>query len=372
MPDHVLITGGAGFIGSHLADALLRAGHRVRVLDALVPQVHGPARRRPAHLDPAVELLAGDVRDREAVRRALQGVDAVVHLAAAVGIGQSMYRVERYTSVNTVGTAVLLEALAEQPVRRLVIASSMSIYGEGLYRRASGEPVEPPSRPVEQLRRGAWELCAPDGEPLVPAPTPEHKTPVIESVYALSKHDQERLCHIAGRAYGIPTVALRLFNVYGPRQALSNPYAGVLASFAARLLNDRPPLLFEDGLQQRDFVSVHDVVAACLRALAEDAAAGRALNVGGGRPRSIRDAASVLCLALGKHTIEPEITGRCRVGDVRHCFADLGEARRVLGYEPAVPFERGVAELAGWIEGQLARDGAAQARAELEARGLSL
>ncbi len=373
MPDHVLITGGAGFIGSHLADELLRAGHRVRALDNLVPQVHGPDRRRPAHLDPAVELLVGDVRDRDAVRRALRGVDAVVHLAAAVGVGQSMYRVERYTSVNAVGTAVLTEALAEQPVRRLVIASSMSVYGEGLYRRQSGELVAPRSRPVEQLKRGAFEICAADGEALVPVPTPEDKIPALDSVYALSKYDQERLCFIAGRAHGIPAVALRLFNVYGPRQALSNPYTGALAIFAARLLNNRPPLVFEDGLQQRDFVSVHDVAEACVKALAEDTvAAGKVLNIGTGRPRSIRDVAEALCKALGKHEIEPEITGRCRVGDVRHCFADTREARRVLGFTPSVPFERGLLELAGWIDGQTARDGAAQARAELEARGLSL
>lgn len=372
MPDHVLITGGAGFIGSHLADELLRAGHRVRALDCLVPQVHGPDRRRPAHLDPSVELVVGDVRDRDALRRALKGIDAVFHFAAAVGVGQSMYRVERYTSVNSIGTAVLMEVLAEQPIRKLVVASSMSIYGEGLYRRQSGEAVEAQSRTVEQLKRGAWELCAPDGEVLTPVPTPESKTPSIESVYALSKYDQERLCLIVGRAYGIPVVALRFFNVYGPRQALSNPYTGVLAIFAARLLNQRPPLLFEDGLQQRDFVSVHDVAAACLKALEVDGAAGRAFNIGSGQPRTVRDVASALCSALGKTGVTPEITGRCRMGDVRHCFADIEEARRVLGYEPAVPFERGLVELAGWIEGQLARDGAAEARAELEARGLSL
>jgi dTDP-L-rhamnose 4-epimerase len=372
MPEHVLITGGAGFIGSHLADELLRAGHSVRALDSLVPQVHGPERRRPPHLDPSVELVVGDVRDRDAVRRALKGVDAVVHLAAAVGVGQSMYRVERYTSVNGVGTAALLEALAELPVRRLVVASSMSIYGEGLYQRASGAPVDVQSRPLEQLRRGAWDLRAPDGEVLCPVPTPESKTPAIESVYALSKYDQERLCLLVGRAYGISAVALRFFNVYGPRQALSNPYTGVLAIFAARLLNGSPPLLYEDGLQQRDFVSVHDVVRACLKALTEEAAVGAVLNIGSGRPRAVRDVADEMCRALGKQAVAPEVTGRYRMGDVRHCFADIGSARRVLGYEPSVSFERGLAELVGWLEGQLARDGAAQARAELEARGLTL
>ena len=372
MPDYVLITGGAGFIGSHLADGLLHDGHRVRVLDNLAPQVHGPGRRRPEHLDPDVELVVGDVRDAEAVRRALDGVDAVVHLAALVGVGQSMYQMEAYTSVNTVGTAVLLEAIAARPVRRLVIASSMSLYGEGLYRTRAGAIVEGRARPVEQLRRGDWELRAADGEALDPVPTPETKTPALASVYALSKHDQEQLGLVAGRAYGIPVVALRFFNVYGPRQALDNPYTGVLAIFAARLLNGAPPLLYEDGLMRRDFVSVHDVALACRRALASDAAAGRAVNVGSGRAHTVREIAAHRAARAGQASSSPRSPGRHRVGDVRHCFADIGLARRVLGYEPRVTLEDGLRELAGWLEGRTASDRAAEARAELEKRGLTL
>jgi dTDP-L-rhamnose 4-epimerase len=377
MPDHVLVTGGAGFIGSHLADELLRAGHRVRAFDNLSPQVHGTERRRPAFLDPEVELVVGDVRDPGAVRRALKGVDAVCHLAAMVGVGQSMYRINAYAETNTGGTAVLLEALAEQPVQRLVVASSMSVYGEGLYCRAGGERAEVEARPIEQLRRGEWEVRAPDGEPLAPLPTPESKSPVLESVYALSKYDQERLCLLVGRAYRIPTVALRLFNVYGPRQALSNPYTGVLAIFAARLLNGSPPLIFEDGLQQRDFVSVYDVARALRRALtgapesAEDAAAGEVVNIGSGRPRTVLEVAMRMHHVLGRGAA-PEVTGRYRMGDVRHCFADIDKARRVLRYEPSVSFDLGLAELATWLEGQVARDRAPEARAELEARGLTL
>lgn len=369
---NVLITGGAGFIGSHVADDLLRHGYRVRALDALVPQVHGDARKRPAYLDGDVELHVGDVRDRAAMERTLRGVDAVFHFAAAVGVGQSMYDVEHYTSVNNGGTAVLMELLTTRPVERLVVASSMSVYGEGLLRDAAGTLREAKSRSLEQLRRGQWELEGNDGERLVPVPTPETKTVTLESVYALSKFDQERMCLLLGRAYDIPTVALRFFNVFGTRQALSNPYTGVLAIFASRLLNDNRPLVFEDGNQQRDFVSVHDVARACRLALESEHAPGRVLNVGSGTKRSIAEVARKMAEVMGKPHIAPEITGRYRMGDVRHCFADVSLAERVLGYQPAVPFDRGLAELAEWLRGQVAKDRAAEARAELEARGLTL
>ena len=259
MKKRVLITGGAGFIGSHLADELLKHGYAVRALDCLSPQVHGPAADRPDYLDEDVELLVGDVRSRTALRKALRGVDMVVHFAARVGVGQSMYEVADYTEVNNVGTAVLLEELMRKPVERLIVASSMSIYGEGMYQTLAGLTMPGLERPLEQLRAKQWELRSPDGDILEPIATPETKQPSLASVYALSKFDQERMCLLIGRAYQIPTVALRFFNVYGPRQALSNPYTGVLAIFAARLLNDRAPLVFEDGYQQRDFVSVYDV-----------------------------------------------------------------------------------------------------------------
>jgi dTDP-L-rhamnose 4-epimerase len=366
----VLITGGAGFIGSHLADHLLAAGHEVRALDDLSPQVHGEGARRPPYLSRDVELQIGDVRDPAAVRRALDGVDAVFHLAARVGVGQSMYEVEGYTSVNNVGTAVLLEALARSPVERLVVASSMSLYGEGLYRDARGAVVPGTERPLEQLVRREWELVDDEGAPLKPVPTPESKAASLPSVYALSKFDQERLCLTIGRAYDIPTVALRFFNVYGTRQALSNPYTGVLAIFAARYLNGRPPLVNEDGLQRRDFVSVYDVARACVRALEVPAAAGGVFNVGSGTSFTIREVADRLARVLGKEHVRPEITGKYRMGDIRHCFADIGLARRVLGYEPAVAFDEGLLELAEWLAGQVACDRVDRAAAELQARGL--
>ncbi|HVL66488.1 MAG TPA: NAD-dependent epimerase/dehydratase family protein [Vicinamibacterales bacterium] len=366
----ILITGGAGFIGSHLADDLLRRGHRVRALDNLAAQVHGDV-DRPAYLHPDVELIRGDVRNPDAVRRALQGVDAVYHLASAVGVGQSMYEIEHYTSTNNVGTAVLLEAIVKQPVQRLVVASSMSLYGEGLYRAADGTLVPGEERAIDQLRRGDWELCGADGAPLTPVPTPETKPPSLSSVYALSKFDQERMCLMIGRAYNVPTVALRFFNVFGTRQALSNPYTGVLAIFASRLLNNNAPLIFEDGLQRRDFVSVYDIVQACRLALDVPGAAGQAFNIGSGRAITVREVAELVRGILGR-SVEPEICGKYRVGDIRHCFADISRARAVLGYQPTVTLEDGLVELAEWLQDQAADDRVAEASRELAVRGLTV
>jgi dTDP-L-rhamnose 4-epimerase len=370
MSELVLITGGAGFIGSHLADELLAAGYRVRLFDALVEQVHGPGLQPPDYLSPEAELMVGDVRDPRAVRAALTGVDAVVHLAAAVGVGQSMYQVARYTSVNNLGTAVLLETLIDHPVRRLVVASSMSIYGEGLYTAPDGAPRAVGERTPEDLRAGRWDPAGPAGEPLTPRPTPEDKAPRPSSVYALSKLDQERLCLMLGAAYGIPTVALRFFNAYGPRQSLSNPYTGVLSIFASRLLNGRPPVIFEDGRQRRDFVSVHDVARACRLALERPQAAGHAINVGSGRSVDIREVAERLARVLGRPDLTPEVPGHYRAGDIRHCFADLSLARDLLGYAPRVELEDGIRALADWLDGQSAMDRVESARDELMRRGL--
>ncbi|MHB1293677.1 MAG: NAD-dependent epimerase/dehydratase family protein [Anaerolineae bacterium] len=370
MGSKVLITGGAGFIGSHLADELLSHGYHVRALDNLAPQVHGEDDRRPAYLSPDVQLVVGDVRDRDALAGALQGVNAVVHLAAAVGVGQSMYEIARYTHTNALGTANLLEALIEHPVERLVVASSMSIYGEGLYRAMDGALVADARRDPARLKRGQWEPVDSAGRPLTPLPTPETKTPTLASVYALSKYDQEILCLMVGQAYSIPTVALRLFNVYGPRQALSNPYTGVLAIFAARLLNDSPPLVYEDGRQRRDFVSVYDVARAFRLALQVPTAVGHAINVGSGQDYTVGDVAEAIAHVLGKHEITPQVTGNYRLGDIRHCFADISRARRLLGYEPKVSLDEGLQHLSGWLKGQAARDTVTAAQAELVSRGL--
>lgn len=371
MPKHVLITGGAGFIGSHVADELLACGYRVRVLDNLCPQVHGTRGNIPAYLSPRVEFLKGDVRDSCAVRRALRGIDAVFHFAASVGVGQSMYEIAEYTAVNNLGTATVLQELIDTPIESLVVASSMSVYGEGLYRDASGQRCAAGERSLEQLRAGRWEVCDHLGSELVPLPTPESKQPQLSSVYALSKFDQERMCLIAGRAYGFPAVALRFFNVYGPRQSLSNPYTGVLAIFASRILNGNQPLIFEDGLQRRDFVSVYDVARACRLALETPSAAGGVFNVGSGASIRIREVAERMARVLGKD-IKPQITGRYRAGDIRHCFSDIGVARTVLGYQPKVEFDDGIEELARWLTNQTPEDRVAEACAQLSARGLTV
>jgi dTDP-L-rhamnose 4-epimerase len=396
MPKRVLLTGGAGFVGSHLADRLLATGNRVRVLDNLAEQVHGPSRARPSYLDPEVELQIGDVRERESVDRALADVDAVVHLAASVGVGQSMYRIADYLDSNCVGTGTLLEAIAERRdrIERLVIASSMSIYGEGLYLRPESKPevgegpgakrhdagpsgnahVVGARRDLARVRAGEFDPCDERGRPLIPTATPETKTPALESVYALSKYAQEQLGLLFGASYGVPTVALRFFNIYGTRQALSNPYTGVLAIFAARLLNDRPPLIYEDGHQRRDFVSVADVARACELALDHPDAVGQVFNIGSGKPRSIRQVALELAAVLGKPQLRPEITREVRVGDIRHCYADIHKAETLLGFSPEVEFADGLVELAGWLE-QLDRrstvDRVGFAREELTRRGLA-
>jgi dTDP-L-rhamnose 4-epimerase len=360
----ILITGGAGFIGSHLCDTLVGRGYRVRVLDSLVEQVHG-ATDRPEYLNDDVELIVGDVRDRSLVREALDGADKVVHFAARVGVGQSMYEIDEYVSANTHGTAVLLEAMLDRPVAKLLVASSMSIYGEGLY-----APAPAVERRREDLEARRWEPRSASGEELQPLPTTEEKPCANSSVYALTKYDQERLCLVFGEAYGVPTVAMRFFNVYGPRQALSNPYTGVLAIFASRLLNGNAPLVYEDGEQRRDFVNVQDVARACTLALENDGADGHAVNVASGRSVTVNEIARSLGDVLGVDA-EPEVTGKFRAGDIRHCFADIAKARRLLGYEPQVELEDGMRELAGWLETQTAEDRVEDAAAELAARGLA-
>lgn len=365
----VLITGGAGFIGSHAADALLAAGYEVRLLDNLSPQVHGGNRQRPAYLADDAELVIGDVTDAVAVEHALRGAEMVLHLASAVGVGQSMYDIEPYVRTNELGTAVLLQAVSKRPVERLVVASSMSIYGEGLYRSADQSVIACEERPIEQLRRGNWELHDAAGNLLEPLPTPETKQPSLSSIYALNKYAQERMCLITGKAYDIPTVALRFFNAFGPRQALSNPYTGVLAIFAARLLNGRPPLVFEDGRQRRDFVHVHDVARACRMAL-EAEHAQDVFNVGSGQSRTILSVAQDLAEVMGRRDIAPELTGKYRAGDIRHCFADMEKSRDVLGFEPRVAFKDGLEELAEYLADQIADDQAERATRELQQRGL--
>ncbi len=371
MSRKVLITGGAGFVGSHLADGLLRRGHSVCIYDSLAPQVHPDG--LPDYLSREVEFIRGDMQDVEALRDAVRNVDVIFHLAAAVGVGQSMYEIAHYMAANTQGTANLLQVLLDTKCNfeKLIVASSMSIYGEGKYVCVQCGEVAPPPRSAEQLKRKRWDpVCPYCDQVLVPAATDEAKPLQCTSIYALSKKDQEEMCLLFGRTYQVPVVALRYFNIYGARQALSNPYTGVAAIFASRLMNRRAPLIFEDGKQMRDFVAVQDVVEANLLAMDRPEADGIALNVGSGEPISIREVASALGRALGVD-MPAEITGQYRAGDIRHCYADISAARRVLGYRPRVLFTEGIAELVDWLRSQRAEDRAAEAVQELKLYGLT-
>lgn len=361
MPETILVTGGAGFIGRRVVARLVAGGHHVRVLDSLIEQVHGDA--RPAL--PGAELIHADVRDETAVLAAVRGVDSVVHLAAEVGVGQSMYAVERYVSVNEVGTAVLFEALIKHPVRRVVTASSMSIYGEGLYRDVEGAAVET----AERRPGTGWDPVDAHGRALVPVATPEWKRPSLASVYALGKYVQERLTLTLSAAYGMEGVALRLFNVYGPGQALSNPYTGVLAIFASRLLNGQRPMIFEDGEQRRDFVNVEDVARAFEAALFRPGVGG-VYNIGSGAPRTVNSVGRDLAAAMGVAELTPDIAGKARVGDIRHCFGDASLAATELGWRAEADWAEGMRVLAAWVAEQTADDRVDEAKRELETRGL--
>jgi dTDP-L-rhamnose 4-epimerase len=366
----ILITGGAGFVGSHTADELLKQGYEVRVYDSLTEQVHG--RDFPSYLSKEVEFIRGDIRNLAHLTRVVRDVDVIYHLAAAVGVGQSMYRIADYTSANTLGTANLLQAILDSRVQpeKIIVASSMSIYGEGEYSCSECGEVAPRMRCSEQLQAKKWEVpCAQCGQPLSPIPTRESKPLHCSSIYALSKKDQEEMILLFGRTYDIPAVALRYFNIFGTRQALSNPYTGVVAIFASRLMNGKPPVVFEDGSQLRDFVSVHDIVQANVLAMERGDANGMALNIGSGQPISIREIAAELAGTLGID-MPVEITGKYRAGDIRHCFADISAATRVLGYQPKVKFSDGLKELVNWLGSQSAEDRVADAMQTLQMRGL--
>ncbi len=354
MAKRVLVTGGAGFIGSHLVDRLLARGFEVTVLDNLSPQVHGDGERDadgwPVYLDARARRVKGDLLDAGVFEAGLEGATHLAHLAASVGVGQSMTNIVDYTRNNVMTAAVMLEALSKRAhtIERIAVASSMSLYGEGAYERASdGAVVTPRPRDHEQLAARRWELMD-GGETLRPRPTSEDKLPQPTSIYAVNKRDHEEMFLAVGRGLGIPTIALRLFNAYGSRQALGNPYTGVAAIFIARLLNDRPPLIFEDGGQTRDFVHVADVARAFATVLESEAPIWDMFNVGAGEAVSVARVATTLARLLNKN-IAPEILDRFRVGDVRHCVADVSKIKSVFGFSAEHDFEAGMAELIEWV-----------------------
>jgi dTDP-L-rhamnose 4-epimerase len=369
-PGSALVTGGCGFIGSHLVDALLTAGHRVRVLDSIDPQAHegGVARFR----NPDAELIQGDLRDRDTVRAALAGVDTVFHQAAMVGNGQSMYDIERYVDVNAVGTAVLMEEVVARRdrLRRVVAASSMVVYGDGAYRCEVHGAVTPPPRAEEDLAARRWEPRCPEcAEFVSPEPTGEDTALSATSPYAIGKLASETIVLVTGRSFGIDAVALRYLNVFGRRQALSNPYTGVAAIFATQLRSGRRPTVFEDGQQRRDLVHVSDVVRANLLAMEAPRAAGTAINVATGKTLTIAGLARTLARELGM-SVEPEITQRYRAGDVRHCFASTERAEQLLGFRAQADRDAELRDLAAWVSDEAPVDRTDAANAELSALGL--
>ncbi|MGI8945020.1 MAG: NAD-dependent epimerase/dehydratase family protein [Thermoleophilaceae bacterium] len=367
----ILVTGGAGFVGSHLVDALLAEGERVRVLDNLDPLAH-PGGQRPGHLDPNAELIVGDLRDRAAVDTALEGVDRVFHLGGVVGNGESMVNVRRAVDSNCGGTATLMEAVIERRdrVRRIVAASSMVVYGEGAYACGEHGLAAAVRRTPENLRLRRWEpLCELCGRELEPVPISESAPLSPTSVYGITKRDQEELVLVLGAAYGVEAVALRYLGIYGPRQALGNPYTGVAAIFASRILAGRRPILFEDGGQIRDLVHVADVVRATISAMRAPAAPGSPINVATGHRTTILDLAGRIAAALGSE-LEPEVTGEFRAGDIRHCFADVGRARDLLGFEAERDLDAGLSELARWVALQTVEERGDGALRDLRARGL--
>jgi len=368
----VLVTGGAGFIGSFTVDLLIEKRFNVRILDNLEPQVHGKV---PKYLNPRVEFIHGDVRNRNHLENAVKDVDAILHFAAAVGVGQSMYQIDKYVSINTQSTATLLDILVnkETDVKKLIVASSMSIYGEGKYECEKCGPVYPELRSEKQLKQKEWEpKCPTCGKPLQPRPTNEEKPLEPTSIYAMTKRHQEEMCLTVGKTYGIPTVALRYFNVYGPRQALSNPYTGCCAIFSSRIMNGNPPYIFEDGMQTRDFVHITDVARANLIALEKNGGNYQALNVGTGKPTSIKKLADLLLRLYGSK-LKSIISNEYRAGDIRHCYSDITRIEKKLGYKPTISIEKGLPNFVKWVKTQRnVVDRFEKAKGELKRRGLTL
>lgn len=369
---NVLVTGGAGFIGSFIVDGLVQKGHKVTVFDNLDPQVH-PSGDWPDYKNGDAEYIRGSVLDADALLKTLQGKEAVFHYASAVGVGQSQYQIRHYVDVNEGATANLLDLIVNHslPIRKIILAASMSSYGEGNFRCDSCGVVRPGLRTEEQMSKGDWNNYCPTCKTAIkPIPTDETAVQQCNSIYAITKMNQEQMVANICTTYSIPYTNLRYFNVYGPRQSLSNPYTGVAAIFMSRIKNDNAPVVYEDGLQTRDFVSVHDVVQANLLALERAESDYQTINIGNGVPLTIRGMAEKLATLCGKDHIRPNIQNKFRKGDVRHCYADISLARKCLGFEPRVPFEIGMEELIDWSKAVEAEDKFEQAEKELKEKGL--
>jgi dTDP-L-rhamnose 4-epimerase len=368
----VLITGGAGFIGSHTAGLLIAQGHRVRVLDCLDPQIHGRNAGFPSYLHPDVERVRGDVRSFDDVSRALRGIDVVYHLAARTGVGQSMYDMRDYVDTNCTGTANLLEAIVKgkHPLRRLVLASSRAVYGEGTYGCTEHGRTHPPQRRREDLDAGRFEVyCPACGAEMYPLPTEEDRPLRPMSVYAWTKRAQEEQCAYAASTFAIPVTILRYFNVYGSRQSLTNPYTGVVSIFYSRMRAGEDISLYEHGGPIRDFVHVSDVARANVLAMDADVEPGTRINVGSGEDSSIEAVAWALAAVCGADVpILP--TDQFRVGDIYACYADIRRAADLLGYRPNASLPPGMEEFVRWADGEDSKDLYDKTVAELAEYGL--
>ena len=368
---NILVTGGAGFVGSHLTDRLVTDGHTVRMYDNLEPQVHNG--KIPDYLNRDAEFIQADICDEERLDKALDGIDVVFHKAAMVGVGQSMYQPLKYTRVNTLGGATLLDLIVNKHrdhVRKVIVAASMSEYGEGMYECSDHGPIKPELRTEEQLAKHSWELpCPLCGKALTPLPTPEDTPLACNSIYALNKRDHEDYFLNIGKTFGIPTVALRYFNIYGTRQSLSNPYTGVAAIFISRLKANRNPVIFEDGYQSRDFVSVHDIVEANLAVMSDGRGDYEIFNVGSGESITIKDLAELI-ISIYKSPANVEITNQYRKGDIRHCFGDLTKIAKQVGWTPRVDRAEGLRELIAWSETAESKDTFDEAARILKQKGV--
>jgi len=367
---NILITGGAGFIGSFLTDELVKKGYNVRVFDNLEPQVHGD--KKPSYLNHKAEFIKGDVKDYNSFKKALKGIDVVYHLAASVGVGQSNYDIKKYTDVNIGGMATLWDIVINEklPIKKIVMTASMTSYGEGDCRCKTCGIVQPALRTEKQMKKKDWSLYCPNCKKVViPIATKERSQSNNNSIYALTKNMQESMLMLLGKIYKIPVVSLRCFNVYGPRQSLSNPYTGVSAIFISRLKNGNNPVVYEDGLQSRDFISVHDVVDALILVMENKNANYEIFNMGSGIPTSIKEIAEKLGKLLKKN-IQPKISGEFRINDIRHCYADISKVKKQLAWKPKITLEQGLKELIAWSENEKAVDTFDKAEKELKKKNL--
>ena len=370
MKETILVTGGAGFIGSHLVDRLVALGYPVKIFDNLAPQVHQHG--VPSYLNPHAEFIQGDVRDYAAFKNAIQGSDIIFHFAAAVGVGQAQYQIKHYVDVNEGGTANLLDIVVNEKtrVKKIIIAASMSSYGEGIYHCSQCGAVHPSLRDEKKLAQGDWKnYCPHCNNAVTPKPTPETAPLASCAIYAITKKNQEELSLSTGWTYQLPVVSMRFFNVYGPRQSLSNPYTGVAAIFMSRLKNNQHPVVYEDGKQSRDFISVHDIVRANIAVMQDHRADYQSFNIGTGNASSIEDIGTTLA-RLMKKDISPEITNTFRKGDIRHCFADISKINQAIGFSPQTTLTDGLQELVQWADKETAVDLFLEATAQLQAKGL--